>query len=725
MKYLNLRLIGLLTFCFTLCVMILSPTEAHCQSKNSNLFSGQKEKGIPSTYYAYCPDGKINFNLSTEKILIKFKEDIDYATQTKILSAVKNLQPVQKEMFLPSPKVVIAQTNGKALNEKEINELINEVRNLPGVAYVNPLLIYEDGTMQAVMNRFFVKLKKKEDVKILAADAEKNHFKVTKSYQYDPLLQYVEMEDNANLNALTLANALSESKKYAFVEVDFLKFLEKYTTNDPFLNYQWSLNNTGSTQQFNGIPGADMKVFDAWAISNGSPTVKVAVIDEGVDLAHPDLVDNLLPGYDGTNQGSNGAPQGNDAHGTSCAGIIAAKGNNNIGITGIAYNSKIIPVRIAYSSGNNWVTSDAWISTCIDWAWNQGGADVLSNSWGGGSTSTLINDAISRATTLGRSGKGSAVLFAAGNNNGSVSYPGSNANVIAVIAMSMCNQRKSPSSCDGESFWGSNYGVNADIAAPGVKIYTTDISGAAGYRAGDYMETFNGTSSACPNAAGVMALVLSVNPNLTYAQARAILESSCEKVGGYAYNGNVANQPNGAWSLDLGYGRVNALAAVQMANPQLCTGAPSASTTLSSHNNICNPTNVTLSLPSSYTQTGISYQWQISNNNVAYTNIAGATNNFVVSNVSTTKWFRCKIVCTDSIFSTPIMVNYIDGSISTFPATQNFTTSVLPCGWSVQNVNNDAFTWAVKNTGPRTSPYSMVYSKTQHFLPTIGCFHRV
>ncbi|MEI2724400.1 MAG: S8 family serine peptidase [Verrucomicrobiota bacterium] len=114
---------------------------------------------------------------------------------------------------------------------------------------------------------------------------------------------------------------------------------------------------------------------------------------------------------------------------------------------------------------------------------------------------------------------GCTVLFPTGNSNGAVSYPATLANVISVTAMSMCNQRKSTTSCDGETLWGSNYGVNGDIY-PGVKIYTTDISGASGYGTGDYTATFNGTSSACPNAAGVMALILSINPSLTNTSAR-------------------------------------------------------------------------------------------------------------------------------------------------------------------------------------------------------------
>lgn len=122
----------------------------------------------------------------------------------------------------------------------------------------------------------------------------------------------------------------------------------------------------------------------------------------------------------------------------------------------------------------------------------------------------------------------------------------------------MCDQRKSPTSCDGENWWGGNYGTNLDVTAPGVKIQTTDMLGAAGYEPGDYVPDFNGTSSSCPNAAGVVALILSVNPGLTLAQVRKILEGTCDKVGGYTYVNNTPGQPNGTWSISMGHGRINA-----------------------------------------------------------------------------------------------------------------------------------------------------------------------
>ena len=128
----------------------------------------------------------------------------------------------------------------------------------------------------------------------------------------------------------------------------------------------------------------------------------------------------------------------------------------------------------------------------------------------------------------------------------------------------MCDERKTPSSCDGESWWGSNYGDEIDIIAPGVKIYTTDISGTEGYDSGNYKSDFNGTSSACPNAAGVAALILSANPSLTKHEVREILEKSTNKVPSYSYSTS-SSHPNGTWNNEVGYGRLNAANAVREA----------------------------------------------------------------------------------------------------------------------------------------------------------------
>lgn len=147
-------------------------------------------------------------------------------------------------------------------------------------------------------------------------------------------------------------------------------------------------------------------------------------------------------------------------------------------------------------------------------------------------------------------------MFAAtGNGNASsLDYPAAYSNVISVGALSPCNERKSPTSCDAENWWGSNYGTGIDFMAPGVRIHTTDIRGTGGFGSGDYISDFNGTSSATPHAAGIGALVWSQNPALTRTTLLSVLQTNCDDLGTAGYD------------TQTGYGRLNAFRAVQNAS---------------------------------------------------------------------------------------------------------------------------------------------------------------
>ncbi|CAG1011886.1 Calcium-dependent protease [Anaerolineae bacterium] len=369
-------------------------------------------------------------------------------------------------------------------------------------------------------------------------------------------------------DALNLANLLHESGLVRYAEPNFVNLMNRSQAgtppNDTHFPTQWAFNNTG-LQYTGALADADIDALEAWTITTGSNTIIIADIDEGVEVTHADLSAKIVTGYDATDGDSDQTPLDTDAHGTAVAGLLGAVSNNSLGVAGVCRLCQIMPIRIAYSdSAGDWVTSDAWIANAINWAW-QNGAHILSNSWGGGSPSTSITNAITAAQTSGRGGLGSVVVFAAGNGNGAVSYPGNLTQVITVSASNLCDSRKVPSSdnCNfAEYWWGSSYGSQVDVAAPGIANYTTDLNGTRGYNtaagaAGDYVSNFNGTSSATPIVSGVVGLVLSVNNTLTYAQVETLLRNTADDV-------NAASAPG--FDNELGAGRVNAFRAVMAAN---------------------------------------------------------------------------------------------------------------------------------------------------------------
>ena len=397
-----------------------------------------------------------------------------------------------------------------------------------------------------------------------------------------PNLYYYNYSKKSNKELDLIKNEIENFKSVKYVSYNQIFTLESLTT-DPLFNRQWSINNTGGPLQGNGTIDADMSVDSAWTITTGNSNIKIAILDTGVDTLHEDLIVNMLDGFDGFANGTSdthGYPSldfNDESHGTSCAGIVAAEANNNLGIAGIAYDCKIIPVRIFYhqdygsSIGVRPTTSTNAMLTGTAYAWRTSNADIMSVSAGLAPIyigylnidTQLINDEINEAYTAARSGKGVAMFFSTGNDNAdAVLWPGYLPTTIGVGASSMCDERKSPSDCSNENWWGGNYGNGLDFVAPGVNITTTDISGNIGYTTGNYTYSFNGTSSSCPNSAAVGALLLSVNEDLSSNDVRHILSFTSDKITGNSYD---SINDSGTWNYEVGHGRINAFEAVKMA----------------------------------------------------------------------------------------------------------------------------------------------------------------
>ncbi|HEX8429989.1 MAG TPA: S8 family serine peptidase [Longimicrobium sp.] len=311
---------------------------------------------------------------------------------------------------------------------------------------------------------------------------------------------------------------------------------------DPFYAQQYYARNS---LFLNGVR-VDVNAEWAWDLTYGSwsaaaGSLVMAVLDDGVETAHPDLGGGAMVGFDAstgtwdtwgcTNCAS--SPSSAVSHGTLVAGIIKAQHNNGIGLAGIAPAVRLLPIRIAGASACNvgWGINNAWFN----------GAHVMNNSWGMASPSDCVTSAINRATTEGRNGLGTVMVFAAGNPSqrstgfvGSVAYPGSLPNVLTVGAINH----------DGFVTDYSPNGDAMDVVAPSGhftgtcigNVVTTDLLGWRGCNDGpggdaDYSSTFSGTSAAAPQVAAVAAMVMSREPSLTEAQIRARIKASADPWG--------------------------------------------------------------------------------------------------------------------------------------------------------------------------------------------------
>jgi thermitase len=263
----------------------------------------------------------------------------------------------------------------------------------------------------------------------------------------------------------------------------------------------WTPNDTYFS---NGVQWAPQKVSaqSAWDITKGSSTVKVAIVDTGVDYNHPDLAGKVVKGYDFVDDDSD--PMDLNNHGTHCAGIAAAVTNNAKGIAGMAPNVSVLAVRVLDANGSGSLDDVAnGIYYAVD-----NGAKVVSLSLGGSSGATSLQNAVNYAAS-----KGVVVVAAAGNESTSApSYPGYYSNAIAVAA--------TDSSDYLASF--SNYGSWVDVAAPGVDIASTIRNGGYAY--------MSGTSMATPLVAGIAGLLAS--QGRTASNIRAAIENTADYVPG-------------------------------------------------------------------------------------------------------------------------------------------------------------------------------------------------
>lgn len=311
------------------------------------------------------------------------------------------------------------------------------------------------------------------------------------------------------------------------------------TPNDTLFSYQYAISNRGQeigTGGPRGTSGADIKATSGWEETKGKEEVVIAIIDTGVDLIHPDIDDKVQSsGYDFINDDSDATDD--NWHGTHVAGVAAAETNNSEGIAGVAWNCKILPVKVLDENGDG-DYSDAIEG--IRWAADHE-ADVINLSFGGDVSSSALEDALEYAYA-----KNIVIVAAAGNDGGAVLYPAAyDEYCLAVAATNYNDERVTYSNTGG--VWESNYGPEIDIAAPGQRILSLVPTWLFGP---DYLPYAYGlgTSAAAPQVAGLAALIKSIKPHLTADQIMSVIRYSADDINSGSYPGK---------DDFIGYGRIN------------------------------------------------------------------------------------------------------------------------------------------------------------------------
>lgn len=396
------------------------------------------------------------------------------------------------------------------------------------VAGLQMCFITESGNELIPNGYINVKLKKSTDYTLLVNIAKQYGCDIVEQNSYMPLWFNLHVIAGRGNNSVDVANAIYETGNFASAFPSF-SFDALEISYDPNVYEQWGLYNS----QYEDL---DISISKAWSYATGRG-IKIAIVDQGIDLSHLDLIDNISSlSYDTETNTSPSKLYG--VHGTHCAGIAAAVRNNGIQVAGVAPDAKLMSVSNTLSGLDNNIEEK--LANGINWAW-QNGADIISCSWWC-EKNEMLEEAIDNAVSKGREGKGCVFVKSAGNTSGPISYTGDySPDVIAVANMTI----------NGSLLSSSGRGQNLFVTAPGTDILSTLPNNKIG--------KMSGTSMACPHVAGLAALILERNPKLIAVKVREIIAKNTKKVGSIPYN---ITKVYGTWNERYGYGLIDAYEAV-------------------------------------------------------------------------------------------------------------------------------------------------------------------
>jgi subtilisin family serine protease len=554
------------------------------------------------TYY-YRRGKRVEVNLAPDQVALVAAQP---GLRTAIQSLAQGFGATIVDVFQDSLYVLRVE---KKLDRAGLEQLADALKK-QGKKYITEtgLAVYDDQRSKAptlLSNQFIARFGRgvsAADIAALNAGYGVDVVGVDPYVQNQYLLQ---LKPGAGNGVLDMAARYEEDGKVDFAHPNFWRLHTTFdqTPFDPFLANQWHHRNTGAS---GGVVDADADTTWAWDFGYGSPDVVIGVVDQGVQLTHPDLQANIYsnPGEtagNGIDDDGNGLvddkngwnfqgcgastlpcgssdpnPQvGTDNHGTAVAGVAAARANNATGVAGSCPNCKIMSLRVHFPS-----LSDQTVINVFEYAANMG-VNILNNSWGHTSPSSAVDTAVAEAIE-DAADAGSMIFWAAGNGDSDGwcddSYPSLNDSVMAVSSSTNLDKRVV------EAAWGTC----VDILAPSHRGYaepyngtlnvtTTDRSGATGYNSAnppplaclaepantDYTNCFGGTSSATPLVAGIAGLIMSANGSLDRSAIQQLLQDTADKVVDSVadYNHNTGRSTPETHA----YGRVNAYEAVRVA----------------------------------------------------------------------------------------------------------------------------------------------------------------
>lgn len=503
-------------------------------------FLGAVGMNAQNGYFYYYKDQKIALNLDRKFLNINTSEDFQKSSLDGLKfkdvtlqddSSTGERQKFGKLEFQSEP------------SSADFDKAISDLRKIKGIKSVSLFFKRPQAASIGTSSLFYVKLKDDRGFELLKKTASENKVKIVEQIQGMPLWYILAVEPDNQSTSLQMSNLFYETGQFADIDPAFMFNFRSVCTNDTNFGSLWGLSNSAN-------PNIDINACQAWTITQGSG-VNVAILDQGIYKTHNDLAANISPlSFDAQSGTSPSVFISGNNHGTHVAGTVGAVKDNNLQVVGVAPQSKLMSVSHSLGLVPN---VSAQLASGINWA-VANGADVINNSWGdqGGAYyaqlySAALESAILNALANGRGGKGTVVVFAAGNfgSGGPVmDYPGTfTDNILTVGSITSTGARS--------SF--SGYGTKLDVVAPGSNILSTIPTNSTG--------SMNGTSMASPHVTGLVALILSVNPCLTGQQVRDIIEGTSQKIPGFSYS-TTAGRTNGTWNNQAGYGLIDAYAAV-------------------------------------------------------------------------------------------------------------------------------------------------------------------